>query len=347
MPTFDPNAAAQFDGLFGLPFDERESACVLLPVPFEATTSYRPGTKDGPRAILEASRQVDLWDVELGRVYEPGIHLLPESEEVRGWNDEARFAAEELLALGGELGGDPRLRAALALVNARSERLNEWVYGQTKARLAEGKIVGVLGGDHSTPFGLMRAASERWPGLGILHVDAHADLREAYEGFTFSHASIMHNAVTRLPGVAKLVQVGIRDLCEAEREFIRTHPRVVETHFDLPLARERALGTGWMAQVERLLAPLPEHVYLSFDIDGLDPTLCPHTGTPVPGGLSFNEATLLVLALATSGRKIVAFDLNEVAPGPEGDEWDGNVAARLLYKIIGGAFASRGLLTPR
>jgi agmatinase len=346
MSTFDPNAAAAYDGIFGLPHEEHEAKCVLIAVPFEATTSYRPGTKNGPQAILEASAQVDLYDVELGRVYEPGIHLVPESDEIRAWSDEARAAAEPIIEAGGVIEGDEQLVAALASVNERSAGLNAWVYGQAKPRLAAGKIVGVVGGDHSTPFGLIQAVSEQWPGVGILHVDAHADLRAAYEGFAWSHASIMHNVATRLPGVAKLVQVGIRDFCEAEVDFIRdSHGRIV-THFDAKLARERSRGVTWQQQIDRILEPLPQHVYVSFDIDGLDPELCPATGTPVPGGLSFHEATLLISAIALSGRKIVAFDLNEVAPGPDGEEWNGNVAARLLYKLIGWTFASQGLLKP-
>jgi len=343
---FDPNGAAMGDGIYGLPHGRDAAACVLLPVPFEATTSYRPGTKDGPRAILEASRQVDLWDVELGRIYAPGIHCLPESEVVRGWSDAARAAAEPIIAVGGEIGDDAALREALAVVNGYSEQLNGWVLEESRRLLAEGKLVGVVGGDHATPFGLIQAVSERHPGVGILHVDAHADLRDAYEGFAWSHASIMHNVMTRLPAVSRLVQVGIRDFCEAEVDFVRSQQGRVVTFFDATLARERAGGMSWLVQVRRAVEALPQEVYVSFDIDGLDPTLCPSTGTPVPGGLSFHEAALLVSEVARSGRRIVGFDLNEVAPGPEGDEWDGNVAARLLYRMIGWAMASRGLLRP-
>ena len=346
MTTFDPSAAAMFDGIYGLPHTEAEAKCVLVPVPFEATTSYRPGTKNGPRAILAASRQVDLWDVELGRVYEPGIFCAKESDTVRAWSDEGRIAAELILSVGGDVLGDAKLEASLARVNTISAQLNEWVYAETRARLEAGKIVGVIGGDHSTPFGLIRAVSEKFPGVGILHVDAHADLREAYEGFTFSHASIMHNVMTRLPLVTQLVQVGIRDFCEAEREFIAANEDRITTYFDVQLVRERAMGITWHSQIERAVAALPENVYVSFDIDGLDPALCPATGTPVPGGLSFQEANLLVAEIARSGKKIVGFDLNEVAPGPDGDEWNGNVAARLLYRMIGWTFASQGLIEP-
>ena len=107
------------------------------------------------------------------------------------------------------------------------------------------------------------------------------------------------------------------------------------------LARARDGGETWRQQVDRIVQELPQKVYLSWDIDGLDPTLCPHTGTPVPGGLSFHMATALVAGVVRSGRRIVGFDLVEVAPGPDGDEWDGNVGARLLYKMIGFTLLSR------
>jgi agmatinase len=213
--------------------------------------------------------------------------------------------------------------------------VNDDVYATVKGLLAMGKSIALVGGDHSTPFGAIRAVAEAHPGVGILHVDAHADLRDAYEGFTYSHASIMHNVMTRIGGVARLVQVGIRDFCEDESEMIAKSNGRIRTHFDAELAARRFEGATWKECVERIIADLPERVYVSFDIDGLDPTLCPHTGTPVPGGLSFPEASYLVGAVARSGRRIVGVDVNEVVPGPDGDEWDGNVGARLLYKMIG------------
>ena len=339
--SFDPNAAAQADsGVFGLPHSAEEARVILLPVPFEATTSYGGGTVDGPNAILEASKQVDLFDIETGKPYLAGIHMLEEPANVRTWNDEARKLAQDVIEVGGA-NGDPALEANLKQVNALSERMNAWVHAEAKKWIAAGKLVGVVGGDHSTPFGNIRAHAEAYPGLGVLHLDAHADLRIAYEGFTWSHASIMHNVVERIPGVSRLVQVGIRDFCEEEHQQIVESKGRIVTHFDAVLAAERQKGMTWAQQLARIVEPLPKDVYLSFDIDGLDPVLCPHTGTPVPGGLSFHEASGLVRAVRESGRRIVGFDLNEVAPGPD-DEWDGNVGARLLYKMIGWALKSQG-----
>jgi agmatinase len=342
-PAFDPDAAAQFDGPYGLPFTVDDAKCVLVPVPFEATTSYGGGTKDGPQAIVAASRQVDLYDLEIGRVYAPGIAMVEESAEVRAWSDEAREAGQPVIDAGG-IGEDPALKAAAETVNGVCERMNGWVYAQTRALLEAGKLPAIVGGDHSVPFGAIRAVAEKHPGVGVLHLDAHLDLRNAYEGFTWSHASIMFNVASRLPGVAKIVQVGIRDFGEKELDFARASNGRVEPHFDVAMARERLEGITFSAQVKRIVASLPREVYLSYDIDGLDPTLCPGTGTPVPGGLSFQEACYLTAEVARSGRRIVGLDLNEVSPGADGSEWNGNVGARLLYRMIGWMFVSQGLV---
>jgi len=334
--TFDPNAAAAPDsGIFGLPFTPDQAKVVLVPVPFEATTSYGGGAAGGPRAILEASRQVDLFDLDTGKPYAAGIAMLPESAEVRAWSDQAKALAAPIIEAAGQ-GEGP----AFAQVNALCERMNGWVYETAKAWLAKGKLVGVVGGDHSTPFGAIRAVAEQHPGLGILHLDAHADLRDAYEGFTWSHASIMFNVMERVPQVKRLVQVGIRDFGEAEHDYIQGSDGRIHTFFDLKLARARLSGMPWHEQVDAIVDELPQQVYLSWDIDGLEPTLCPHTGTPVPGGLSFHQALTLLEGLVRSGKKIVGFDLNEVAPGLD-DEWDGNVGARLLYKMIGWALKAQ------
>ncbi|MGC3997322.1 MAG: agmatinase family protein [Anaeromyxobacter sp.] len=339
--SFDPSAAAQpGSGIFGLPHSATEAALLLVPVPFEATTSYGGGTAGGPEAILSASRQVDLFDVETGRPYEAGIHQLPIPEAIAALDRAARAAAAPIIEAGGS-DGSPAHARALAEVNQACERMNAWVEAQVEEGLARGQVVGLVGGDHSTALGSLAAHARRYPGMGVIHVDAHADLRVAYEGFTYSHASILYNACERLSGLSRLVQVGLRDLSEEEHAYAAaSRGRIVQLH-DAELARGQLEGERWSAQVERILAPLPQDVYVTFDIDGLDPALCPHTGTPVPGGLSYQQATYLVGAVVRSGRRLVGFDLVEVAPSPDGGEWDGNVGARLLYKLCGWALQSR------
>lgn len=336
--TFDPDAAsAPGSGIYGLPHTPEEARVVVVPAPFAATTSYGGGAEEGPSAVLRASRQVDLYDRETGRPYESGIAMAPESDRVRRCDREARALAEQVIAVGGDVSGSPALAAALAQVNLLCGEVNDLVYREVSGWLDRGKLVALVGGDHAVPFGCIQAHAERFPGMGVLHLDAHADLRTAYEGFTWSHASIMANVLDHVPGVAKLVQVGVRDLSNEEAARIDGSRGVIATFFDADLADRRFEGEPWSKVAASVVAELPGEVYLSFDIDGLDPTLCPHTGTPVPGGLSFPEVTALVAAVARSGRRIVGMDLVEVVPGPDGDEWDGNVAARLLYKMIGHA----------
>jgi agmatinase len=334
--AFDPSAAAPpGSGVFGLPHGEDDAAVVLVPVPFEATTSYGGGASRGPEAILAASRQVDLFDVETGRPYEAGIALVEAPPEIARLDAQARAAAAPVIAAGGVAPGRDDLARAAAEVDAACARVNAWVEERVAGLLARGKRVGTVGGDHSVALGAIEAHARRFPRIGVLHVDAHADLRDAFEGFAYSHASVLRNVAERCPGVARIVQVGLRDLSEEEHAYAAASGgRVVQFH-DADLARARFEGETWASQVARVVAPLPRDVYVTFDIDGLDPTLCPHTGTPVPGGLSFQQAAFLVGAIVRSGRRLVGFDLVEVAPDPAGGEWDGNVGARLLYKLAG------------
>ncbi len=324
---FDPDAAAgESSGIYGLPFTPEESHVVIVPVPYEATTSYGGGTSEGPAAVLEASKQVDLYDHDTGRPYAAGIAMLDIPKNVLRWNREAKALAH-------------KKRPATKKVNAYGERVNEWVYGQTRALLGAGKMPVILGGDHSVPFGAIRAYAESYPGLGILHLDAHADLRDAYEGFTWSHASIFHNVMTRIDDVGKLVQVGVRDLGQSEQDMIEGSNGRIVTFYDADLAARKEEGVPFSKIADEIVAALPDDVYLSWDIDGLDPTLCPGTGTPVPGGLSWNEAIGLLRAVKRSGKRVVGLDLCEVSPGET--EWDANVGARLLYKMIGFALLTR------
>ena len=341
MPLpFDPNAPAVSEGIFGLPHTPEEARVVLIPVPWEATVSYGAGTAQAPAAILRASHQVDLFDRDTGRPYESGIAMLPISETVRAWSEEARSLAAAVIEKGGA-SDDPALQLNVDRVNHLGQLLNGWVGNETRSWLDSGKIVGILGGDHSVPLGAITAIADRYPGLGILHIDAHADLRNAYEGFTFSHASIMDNVMREVPGVARLVQVGVRDYCEEEDVAIRDSAGRIRTFFESDIRRELLDAGSFRRICNRIVAELPEINYVSFDIDGLDPSLCPNTGTPVPGGWSFAEVVMLLRTVVESGRKIVGFDLVEVAPDATGaSEWDANVASRVLYKLIGFALLS-------
>jgi agmatinase len=342
--SFDPNAPSQpGSGVFGLPHRESEALVVLIPVPWEATTSYGGGASDGPKAILEASRQVDLFDLDVEKPYQQGIHMLPEAEEIIAANGKGKALAAKIVDAGGA-GSEPELLAALARVNELSEHVNRWVEKETARLLDAGKIVGIVGGDHSVPYGALKAMAARRPSFGILHFDAHSDTRRAYEGFVHSHASILFNVLEDIPQVKKVVQVGIRDVCEEEITYCKSQGQRVRMFSDRELVKRRHAGEPFVRTVEAIVKELPDEVWVSFDIDGLDPRFCPHTGTPVPGGLDTSEVIAVLREVASAGRRIVGFDLNEVAPNAQddSDEWDGNVGARMLYKLIAFTLASQG-----
>lgn len=318
---------------FSLPFTPEESALVLLSVPWDVTTSYRPGAAKGPYAILDASPQLDLYDFHHPGGWRKGIGTLEFDETIRATSRKLREEAEKVI-IHLESGGTTTEEYAarkLARINEASRRLNEYVYGESKRWLDAGKKVGLVGGDHSTPLGLIRAVTEKEKEIGILQIDAHADLRMAYEGFEYSHASIMCNALNDFEGVRQLVQVAVRDLSEEEAARIEGDTRI-SCFSNHALALNRFDGMSWTEQCKRIVKKLPAKVYVSFDIDGLNPEYCPSTGTPVPGGITFDQATHLLCSVTASGREIVGFDLCEVVPDPA-NEWDANVGARMLYKL--------------
>ncbi|AGH96453.1 agmatinase family protein [Pseudobdellovibrio exovorus] len=337
---FDPTTTISSDfGIFGIPYSEAESRLVLLPVPWEVTTSYGKGASNGPRIIRQASEQIDLFDFETKNAYEQGYFMREISEQVLSNSQKYKALAQEVISLRTERSEDTaKIDSLVNQVNTASRELTEWVYQQTKGILDSGKLFGLVGGDHSTPLGAIKAICEKHSAngqseVGVLHIDAHSDTRKAYQGFEQSHASIMYNVMNLATKPKKLVQVGIRDFCEEEYDFVQSRPDV-KTFFDIALKQRLLKGESWASVATDIIQELPQKVYISFDIDGLDPRFCPSTGTPVIGGLSADEVFFLFNLLAQSGRQIVGFDLNEVSSGEaEESEWDGNVGARMLYKL--------------
>jgi agmatinase len=335
MSEIDPNGVAvKNDAFFSLDGDPESSDILFLSIPWDVTTSYRPGTRSGPQEILTASRQLDLFSPFLDRAWEMKLATLPYPKEWDVKSEALRKKTSRYIGFledGGTASDDPEMTAILAEANREADALFRWSEAETKKWIAKGKRVVTVGGDHATSRGPIAAHAEKYPGLSVLHFDAHADLRVAYEGFPNSHASIMDHVV-QMPGVAKLVQVGIRDVSPGEIERTRTNPKLA-TYFDWDLQGRKMRGESWDVICADIVANLGPTVYVSFDIDGLDPKLCPSTGTPVPGGLEFMEAVHLVQKVVASGKRIVGADLVEVAPNPTGDPWDGNVGARLLYQL--------------
>jgi agmatinase len=332
LQTFDPSGVGLDNGnLYGLPCDYDTAGIIVFAMPWEVTVSYHTGTAQGPRRVLEASPQLDLYDRDNPEGWRQGIFMPPIPQHLLELNQQVREAANRVIQAteeGVAIADQPLLQGDLTLVNHACEQMIGWLYAQTTAALTQGKRVGVIGGDHSVPFGYLQALAERYPNFGVLHIDAHADLRCAYQGFRYSHASIMYNLLG-LPQVSKLVQVGIRDLCHDEVSLIKHSEGRIVTHYDTAIKENVYRGLPWMQQCDAIVADLPEQVYVSFDVDGLDPKLCPHTGTPVPGGLELEEVFCLLRQVVRSGRQIIGFDLSEVGDG----EWDGNVGARAVYKL--------------
>ena len=332
IKKFDPNGVGQKGRLFGLPFTKETAEIVVIPVPWDVTTSFKDGASLGPQSVLNVSTQIDLVMPGIKDAWKFGICMLPIDDEWIVKNDQARkFAKEYIKFLEGEpieLSGKD-IDLILQNINKLSYKINEWVYSKSTELLKENKMPVVLGGDHSAPYGLMLAISNHYKEFGVLQIDAHADLRPAYEGFKFSHASIMHNLL-KMGNVTKLVQVGIRDFCEQEQEVMMGDKRIT-TFYDEQLAKERFEGATWKEQVDRILSALPDNIYISLDVDGLEQIYCPGTGTPVPGGLSFNQLIYLFERVIESGKTIISFDICEIS-GKNGD-WDAIVGSRLLYNL--------------
>ncbi len=331
--AFNPDSTGVYNGnYFGFEFSTADSALSLISIPWDATVSYRSGTCGAPNAIIEASTQVEIFDAHYPEIWQRGIATLETDAKVAEVNSEARVAALRVinhLEAGGDQ-SDKAISSEISYVNECSEWLNDYVYSVACKELDEGRVVGHVGGDHSTPLGLIRALAERYDEIGILHIDAHMDLRDGYEGFTYSHASIMRRAL-ECNGISRLTQVGVRDYSTPEHQFATTNPNV-SVFSDSELFNAEAMGKSWTEQCREIIETLPMNVYISFDIDGLEQTFCPSTGTPVPGGLTFNQAVYLLVELGKSGRRVIGFDLCEVTPSSE-DEWDAIVGARILYKL--------------
>ena len=288
---YDHGAPLTFGGAVPHPRNFDDSRVVILPVPVDRTTSYVPGTRNGPREILEASSHMELWDEELGQdVHSVGLFTLPEMELPFG---ELAPLMDEIRRVGAEV-------------------------------LARDKFLVTLGGEHSITPPLVAAAAARHPGLHVLQIDAHADLRDCYMGTPHNHACAMRRSLEYAP----VTQVGIRSMSTEEAEAIpRLKTRIFYDH-------SMRQDPNW---VQRVVDSLGDPVYLTIDVDGMDPAIMPATGTPEPGGLSWYEMLALLRATLTQ-RRVVACDVVELSPLP-GLMAPNFLCAKLVYKIIGYKYA--------
>ena len=332
MSSFDPNGIGLNNGnVFGFSVTEEEAELVIIPVPWDGTASYAKGTSNGPEAILQASRQLDFYHHELESAWESKIFMTEISQEWKKISDdinELTIPYIDYLESGGNTETSTSSKEVIEQVNETQNVLKSNLKERVSKILSSGKVVAMLGGEHSIPLALIEELSLKYC-FGILQIDAHADLRIAYEGFEQSHASIMQNAIKN-ESISKLVQVGVRDLCPQEANEIAVNDKI-ECFYDKTLKQDLFQGKNWKNIASDIVRELPQKVYISFDIDGLEPSLCPNTGTPVPGGLTYDQATYLISQVVKSGREIIGFDLCEVAAGE--NEWDANVGARVLWEL--------------
>ncbi|RYY85824.1 MAG: agmatinase family protein [Chitinophagaceae bacterium] len=335
LSQFDPNGAGNpNNNVFGLPFTEDEARLVIQPVPWEVTVSFGSGTARSAEQIMKASLQVDLFDPDVPDGWKQGFYMRETDRKILMKSDYLRKEAElyiDYISNGEIVGQNQFMCKSLREINEGSTFLNNWVHLQTKGLLEKGKLVALLGGDHSTPLGFYKAIAETHGEFGILQIDAHCDLRDSYEDFNYSHASIMFNTLREVPLMTKLVQVGIRDYSEGEYNYIQENSNRIKTYFDRDIRIRQYEGETWKAICEEIIEQLPAKVHISFDIDGLDPKLCPNTGTPVQGGFETEQIYYLFNKIRQSGKQIISFDLNEVSTSENG--WDANVGARVLFKM--------------
>ena len=333
IKNFNPNGVGLNNGHFiGLPFEEKEAEIILLPVTWDVTASSGKGTALGPQKMLAVSTQIDLYDPYVKDAWKLGVYMLPVEEEWIRKNEDLRRKSDDYISFienGGNIEKNKTQKKVLEEINNKCEALKSTVYNTCNHYFSQNKLVGLVGGEHSVPLGYLEALAVKYSDFGILQIDAHMDLRKAYEGFNYSHASIFYN-VSKIESVTKIVQVGIRDFCEEEFEFVKNSNGLIKSFFDHEIAEQLYKGVFYRQICTQIIQYLPQNVYISFDIDGLEPSLCPNTGTPVPGGLDFNQALYLIKLIVESGKTIIGFDLCEV--NGEND-WDANVGARLLYRI--------------
>lgn len=345
LSRFDTNIASNpKNTIFGLPFSEEDARLVILPIPWEVTVSAGSGTSRAGEHIFDASMHVDVFDPESGNAWKQGIYMRHPDRKVLMKSDYLRKEAElyiNYISKGEEVEKNNFMCKSLKEINEGSANMNKWVFEQTSSLLNQNKLVVLLGGDHSVPFGYLKAIAEKYGDFGVLQIDAHCDLRKSYENFDHSHASVMYNALREIPQITKLVQVGVRDYSEEESNFINNSNRRVVPFFDKDIKEKLFEGNTWRSIVEDIVEQLPASVYLTFDVDGLDPKLCPHTGTPVHGGFEIEQVIYLIKKIIESGRKFIGFDLDEIAIGES--NFDANVGARILWKLCNMLIAANPL----
>lgn len=333
---FDPNTITPDNGCyFGISINPEDAALVLLSAPWDVTASFRFGSSYTPDAIIEASRYVDFYEPLAPNSWLSGIATAPIDYSIQDLSHRLRSDAERIIKLHDELGmsvlDNLMYERRLRHVNEGSIEVNDNIFNQAQHWLGKGKIVGLVGGDQSVTYGMVRAFGYKYENLGVLHIDSKCDMQEAYQGFNFSHASTMYNVLRDVPQIKKFVSVGVQEFSPIEWERATNDSRVrMFTAQDI--WHSQFEGATWMNIVDDIISELPDDVYVALDIDGLDSDYSPNSGHLTAGGLTLHQVVYLLNRIVTSGRRIVGFDLTEVSPGME-NKADMRLIARLLFKM--------------
>ena len=322
---------------FGAKTTFKQADLILIPVPWEGTASYGKGTSQGPELIRKASQQMDFFNPAFNLSYNQKIHFEKPDPHIVALNQQARVWTQEIQKNWEENKSLNKKEKTLAhKVNQASLNLLDWIYEKSLKIFKAGKTPALVGGEHSVSEGLISLIGEKFD-YGLLHLDAHADLRTSYQGFKHSHASIMHNILNSKFPPQKLVQVAVRDFCEEEYREIKQNAKI-KCFFNEDISFRLFNGEKWSEICQHIIALLPSKIYVSLDVDALSWNYAPGTGTPVPGGLSFNQVLYLLSEIKKQNKKLIAFDVVESSGGEKPNafsEWNGNVSARLIYHLSG------------
>lgn len=341
LNQMDPDAG----DYFGVPSSPEQSQLVLVSVPWDATAPAGAVASYAPDAIIEVSARMDPYDPISPDEWKNGFAtddvdytLQDRSQLLRSDVEKLRSYAASGGSIMGQLADDYYARRQRRVDDGCRDMVAS-VRAVSAGWLRQGKVVGLVGGDHSTPQGLIEALAAREPGIGILHMDARCRLKARCEGFEYSCESLMYNVLKNVEGIGRVVQVSQRDFSATEHRVARESERIALYDTDR-LASMRFDGASWREVCDAIVSELPSTVYVDFDISALSIENCPHSPYAAPGGLRFDEALYMINRVVESGRRIAGFDVAGVVPKVE-DYVDAAVAARMLYRLCGMALRSQ------
>ena len=310
---FNPEEVSKRGLLFGLPYTIEEASLVIIGVPWEVTVTYKGGTSNTPEQVLLASNQIDLFHPELGTPWQKGIAWDPSLMFLKKHSNNYSPIARQYFDVLERTGADPNRSPELLNVAKNLDVANNMMLTKVKESIQKhldaGKLIGLVGGEHTISIGAVHAIADSKP-ISVLHLDAHADMRKSYAGMKYTHASAMYH-ISEHSNVRSITSVGIRSMSPAEFEAISQKEKVFlfTAH---KLWTNLFAGISWEKLVDNIISTIEaDDVYITFDIDVLEPSLCPSTGTPVPGGLSYAHTTFLIKQLVKKGKRIIGFDIVE------------------------------------